>query len=376
VAIWRFIPKLFARIEPQRHGEDAAGDWRRAAERDAEAFAHASEARAELEKAVAAHARELEEINRRFKLALLDTGVSMSQQDCDLRYVWLHNAPHGLKRTDFIGQLQADVMPPEIEPRIAEAKRQAMAERAPRRIEIHATIDGHPRWFDERISPVVVNGKVVGVMTTSIDTTIYRMQEAYMRDLLRELTHRTKNLLAVILGIARQSGRVSPDIGTFVTQFSGRIRTLSITHELLVNANWTGVDLKSLLQAVWRAASPRAAPPVHYSGLDYRLAPESAQNLALAFHEMAVIAAPGNGAGVGGVKVCIDRTMRDGKPDGALTLVWEEPANPGADRILDDFAKSYLEVLLPRATGGSSELHFTDSGLRWTLDLPTRNFVG
>lgn len=374
LAIWSFLPKWSGRFETRERREDVRA-LRQTTQQVADELERLTATKAELEKAVAARARELDDVNQRFHLALKDTGVSMSQQDRDLRYIWVHNAPHGLKKTEFVGHLQADVMPPELEPTIAQAKRRAMAERVPVRIEIHTMVDGEPRWFDERISPVIRAGEVIGVMTTSIDTTIYRVQEDYLRDLLRELTHRTKNLLAVILGIARQAGRASPDIETFVAQFGGRIRALSITHELLVNANWSGVDLKALLEAVWRATNPLAPVPVHFSGMACRLAPDSAQNLALAFHEMAAEPNLHGDRVHNGAQVRIDWTPYEGQDSRGLMLVWEESASGRPAKILDEFARSYLETLLPRATGGSSELLVTDAGLRWTLKLPARNFI-
>jgi two-component sensor histidine kinase len=373
LAAWIFLPKWLARSQSGESHKDVDA-MREPALRAAEEIERLTATKAALDKAIADYARERDELSQRFHFALKDTGVSMSQQDRDLRYIWIHNAPHGLKKTEFVGQLQADVMPAEIEPRIAQAKRKAMAERTPVRLEVHAMVDGEPRWFDERISPVIRDGEIIGVMTTSIDTTAYRAQEDYLRELLRELTHRTKNLLAVILGIARRSGHTSPDIETFVAQFSGRIRALSITHELLVNASWSGVDLKSLLEAIWHATSPLTSTDVCFSGNEFRLAPESAQNLALAFHEMAARSTVGDDQGLDGAQVHIDWRPYSGQDDRGLMLVWEENARH-SDRVMDEFARSYLEVLLPRATGGSSELAITEAGLRWTVKLPSRNFA-
>jgi PAS domain S-box-containing protein len=345
------------------------------ARQSAEEMARLNALKAELEDAIATRARELDQVNQRFIRALKDTGVSMAEQDRDLRYLWVHNSPHGVKRVEFLGRLQSEVLPPEWEPQIALAKRRAMAEGVAVSIDIQTTIDGKPRWFNERIEPLSRDGEITGVMTTSIDTTAYRRQEEHLRSLLRELTHRTKNLLAVIQGIARQSGRSSTNIETYVAQFSGRIRALSITHELLVSSSWRGVDLGELLDAVWRASAPLTAQRVHLSGAAWRLAPESAQHLALAFHEMTNAVERGRpGAGAGDVR--IHWAPDDGHEVPGVTLLWEICAGaPNASLKLDEFGRSFIETMLPRATGGASELCPTEAGLRWTLKLPPQNFI-
>ncbi|HUO53420.1 MAG TPA: HWE histidine kinase domain-containing protein [Rhodoblastus sp.] len=375
LAVWAFVPGLLARPAMGELLEQFRA-LTGAAEQSAEEMERLAAIKAELEQAVAERTRALDEINQRFVRALTDTGVSMSQQDRDLRYVWIHNAPQGLKKVEFVGRLQAEVLPPELEPRIAEAKHRAMRERSSLRIDVQAEINGEPRWFDERIGPILRDGEVVGVMTTSIDVTVHRRQEEHLRALLRELTHRTKNLLAVIQGIARQSGRTAGDVESFVTQFNGRIRVLSITHELLVNSSWSGVDLRTLLDAVWLASAPLAHHRLILSGESRILAPESAQNLALAFHEMAANAIE-RGASPrepDGVRISWTPSGVDG--DRAMALTWEEDGGaPSPARTLSAFGKTYVETLLPRATGGVSEITATDTGFRWRLTLPQRNFI-
>ncbi|MCI4677478.1 PAS domain-containing protein [Rhodoblastus acidophilus] len=377
-AIWAMAPKWLSRptVDDLPEKSSILGG---AAQESAERLERLAAEKAALENAVAARTRELDEVNQRFFLALKNTGVTMSQQDRDLRYVWIHNAPQGRKRREFVGHLQAEVLPPELEPRIAQAKRQAMEQRSSVRIEVQATVDGEKRWFDERFEPIARDGEITGVMTTSIDTTAYRRQEEDLRELLRELTHRTKNLLAVIQGIARQSGRAAPDVASFVTEFNGRIRALSVTHELLVSANWSGVDLKSLIEAVWRATSPLTLARVSLSGESRKLAPEAAQNLALAVHEMAANAAACGGdaqnAAQDAAWVRISWSPYCEEEGRGVTILWEESAAAPPDQGLGEFAKFYVESLLPRATGGASEIVATKAGARWTLKLPSRNFI-
>ena len=60
----------------------------------------------------------------------------------------------------------------------------------------------------------------------AIDVTSRKEDEAHLRLVMRELTHRSKNLLAVIQAMARQTARRSASLDDFQEQFQGRLGTL------------------------------------------------------------------------------------------------------------------------------------------------------
>ena len=59
-----------------------------------------------------------------------------------------------------------------------------------------------------------------GVLGTALDLTERRRDEQRMRLMMRELTHRSKNLLAVIQAMARKTASLSDDIDGFIADFS------------------------------------------------------------------------------------------------------------------------------------------------------------
>lgn len=374
-AIWGLLPSMLARPSPSEllkanlalSGVVARG----AAEME-----QLGEVKAALEQAVVERTRELDEINRRFVNALENTGIAMAQQDADLRYVWVHNLPDGLWSENIIGSLQKDVLPPGAEPLIAEAKRRAMAKMEPVALEVPIELKGETRWFNERIEPIWRDGQAAGVLTTAIDTTAHRRQEEELRELLRELTHRSKNLLAVIMGIARQSSRSTADVDTFVSRFNGRIQTLSVAHDLLLDAKWRKVDLRELIECVWRKSAPRALDRLTLSGGDIFLGPESAQNLALAIHEMASNAAEHGCLRDAEGKVRISWTSSVESETGGVELLWEETGCSSTTLShFTGFGKTFVQALLPRGTGGRSDINWTEDGLSWRLWMPEHNFV-
>jgi PAS domain S-box-containing protein len=374
-AIWCLLPSMLARPSPSEllKANVALSDVvaQGAAERE-----QLGEIAAALEQAVADRTRELDETNRRFVNALENTGIAMAQQDLDLRYVWVHNLPDGLWSENIVGSLQKDVLPPSAEPIIAEAKRRAMAQMERVVLEVPLELKGETRWFNERIEPIWRDGQVAGVLTTAIDVTDNRRQEEELRELLRELTHRSKNLLAVIMGIARQSSRSTADVETFVSRFNGRIQTLSVAHDLLLDAKWRKVDLRRLIECIWRRSAPRALERLTLAGGDIFLGPESAQNLGLAIHEMASNAAEHGCLRDADGKVAISWASSVENETGGVELLWEETGcTSAALSHFTGFGKSFVQFLLPRATGGRSDVNWTADGLSWRLWMPEHNFV-
>ena len=84
-------------------------------------------------------------------------------------------------------------------------------------------------------------GRYIGL---SFDVTERKINDDRNRLFTREVRHRAKNLLAVVLAIARQTaGKKDPEI--FAEEFGDRVAALSSTLDLLGRSDWRGVDLTS-----------------------------------------------------------------------------------------------------------------------------------
>ena len=83
-------------------------------------------------------------------------------------------------------------------------------------------------------------GRVVATSVIMRDITERKRAEEHIKLLVNEITHRAKNLLAVVQAVARQSANLSsPE--DFAERFSERITALAASHELLVESDWKGV---------------------------------------------------------------------------------------------------------------------------------------
>ena len=91
------------------------------------------------------------------------------------------------------------------------------------------------------------SGSVSGIVSTIVDVTSQKHREQTLRTLLREVSHRSKNLLAIIQSIATQTGRYSGSIDVFLTRFRGRIQSLASSQDLVTSSNWRGATLSELV---------------------------------------------------------------------------------------------------------------------------------
>ncbi len=77
-----------------------------------------------------------------------------------------------------------------------------------------------------------------------LDITERKRDDERIRLLMREVNHRSKNMLALAQAVARQT--MGSDPSNFLERFEERIRALAATQDLLVKDQWKGVDLGEL----------------------------------------------------------------------------------------------------------------------------------
>jgi GAF domain-containing protein len=102
----------------------------------------------------------------------------------------------------------------------------------------------------------------------------------------RELAHRSKNLLALVQAIARQTSASGASIADYAERLCKRIQGLARTHDLIIADDWERVTLSDL---IGRQVEPftDSMHRLRLRGPVVELAPSAAQHLGLALHELA-----------------------------------------------------------------------------------------
>src|SRR5579863_1982408 len=136
-----------------------------------------------------------------------------------------------------------------------------------------------------------IEGNLFGASLIIRDITAQKRREEHVRFLMRELTHRSKNLLAVIQAMARQSLTLQTDPKDFVDRFSERLSSLAGSHDLLSNDDWAGASLNQLIRSQLQHFGDLLDTRILINGTDIILRPEAAQNIGIALHELSTNAA-------------------------------------------------------------------------------------
>lgn len=318
------------------------------------------------------------DIGRSLLRALRNTHISVFYQDRDLRYVWAETIPlPGWSSGNLIGATDNEVMPPGEAARIIDAKQAVLASGAPGRLEICVPHEHGGRWFDIWIdADHDGDGGVQGVVTTAVEITEQKHREQTLRALLREVSHRSKNLLAIIQSIAMQTSRYSFSVEQFLARFRGRIQSLASSQDLVTSSNWRGANLHELIagQVALYCADP--GQNVRVSGADPYLTPNAALHVGLALHELAV-----NSVSYGAlcrpdghVDISVE-LKRDDAGGASMVLVWSEELRDGQGKAGEKrFGSVALERVVPASLDGHAELTIRPDRIEYRLTVPEGNF--
>jgi PAS domain S-box-containing protein len=326
-----------------------------------------------LERRVALRTSELAEANQRFNLALRASGVTVMTQDRDLVFTWISRSVYGQSPDSVIGKAQNEVIPEAALGPVTNLKRSVIETGEPARGDIRIAYNGIESWYDLTVHPLTDEfGNVTGIISGAVDITRYKEQEARIRLLMRELTHRSKNLLTVIQAIMRQTATNSTSVEDFETRFSARLQSLAGSHDLLVQEGWQGASMRDLVRSQLGHYGDRTDSQIELSGEPLKIKPDAAQHIGMALHELATNATKYGALSSPTGKVHISWHV-SAAPDGTpmCRLAWEESGGPPAERpSRRGFGRVVIERTVARAVNGEVHIDYSPTGLRWTLDFP------
>ena len=309
---------------------------------------------------------------QRYETALRGSNVTVFTQDRDLRYTSISNPMFERKIDEIIGHSDEDVLPPASRSAIIALKRAALESGSPQDSEVCVQTASGERWHDLHIEPLRdIMGAIVGVSCAAVDITERKEGEAHLRLLMRELTHRSKNLLAVIQAMARQTARHVGSIDGFLMQFGARLQALATSHDLLVQESWYGVSLFELVRSQLGHYLDRVGTQVSLDGPAVVLKPEAAQSLGLALHELATNAAKYGALSVPGGNVSISWRRMPANEAHGVEICWNEEGGPKVKQPRQrGFGSMVIEQNLTRALDAEVTLNFAPGGLRCRIVIP------
>ncbi len=227
------------------------------------------------------------------------------------------------------------------------------------------TAIGEKRWIRAAGRPLKDAGsKVVKLIGHVIDITESKQDEARLRLMTGELSHRVRNMLAMIKSMISISARGARDIPSFAQALEGRVGALARTHQLLVEDAPASMMPAAILRTELTA----------FSGIEDRVAitatdetpltPSASQNLALIYHELLTNAMKHGALSSQEGRVDVQITGSDGTID----IDWKERGGPP---VQADRPQGFGSVLIGRvlAADGTTRQVFAPQGVECHITL-------
>ena len=254
---------------------------------------------------------------------------------------------------------------PDDQPQVLFAINEAICTKTPFEFEHQVErIDGSQGWLHSRAVPVFAgNGEIVEWFGTARDISERKRHEETQRLLVDELSHRVKNMLAIVQAIAQQTLRRAKDPAEFAASFGGRIQSLSSMHGLLSQSGWQHADLQEILRDQLAA---HETSRVVSSGPPVRLEPQIALHVALMLHELGTNSVKYGALSKAEGKVNVNWAVNDGR----LSLKWRERGGPPVKSPLKRGFGTNLIEQTAKSEGGGSHVSVEADGLRWEITLP------
>jgi PAS domain S-box-containing protein len=230
--------------------------------------------------------------------------------------------------------------------------------------------DGRVRWIAANGGAVFdqLNGtaRAVRFIGTVMDITAEKRAEQHQRLLIDELSHRAKNLLAIVQSVAQQSFKGARDPAEMLRAFEGRLGALAAAHGILTKEKWESAPIRQVICQTITAVKADDHR-LKLDGPDLLLPPKTSVSLAMAIHELATNAVKyGSFSDEHGTVA-----IRWGVDDGRLKLQWREdggpPVTPPAKR---GFGSRMIERGLAAELGGKVRIDFEAGGVVCTVDAP------
>jgi PAS domain S-box-containing protein len=197
------------------------------------------------------------------------------------------------------------------------------------------------------------------------DMTERRAAEEQKQLLMRETSHRAKNVLSVVQAIAHQTGARSHQ--EFIARFDERIQSLSASLNLLVKGEWRDVSLVELVRAQLNQFGDLVGDRITVRGPDLRISAAAAQTIGMALHELAT-----NAAKYGALsteKGCVEIVWGlggDGAGEQRFTMEWSEKGGPTVVQpTRRGFGWNVLCQMTKMSLGADVTLEYAPTGLVW-----------
>ncbi|MFL0355735.1 PAS domain-containing protein [Erythrobacter sp. GH1-10] len=281
----------------------------------------------------------------------------------------------GYSEADVIGRNCRLLQGPKTDPEPVARIREALANEDVVVVELlNYRKNGTTFWNALHLGPIYNDkGELVyffGSQWDVSDVRAARAEEQHAKDMARELSHRMKNMFAVISGIVNVTGRVR-GIRSEAAEINSRIQALGRAYETTLDDALSGsIQIGEAIRAV---LSPydRDEERLKLAGNGVRMPFTTISIVSLILHELAANATKHGAWAAEGGTVIVDWQQSDGGD--SLEIIWEEQGGPAIDPgAIEDGTGSAIVDRLLSSGRGSITRDWRETGLKVTIKLPTQ----
>ena len=240
--------------------------------------------------------------------------------------------------------------------------------------------DGTYRWVLGRALPMRdATGAITRWFGTCTDIHEQKLALEEREVISQELSHRIKNIFAVISGLIQFAARSNPGFGTIATDLRHRITALGRAHDFVRPHSAQSRplarqdSLHGLLLELFEAYQQGGAPRIAVTGDEVAVDDRAATPIALLFHEVAT-----NATKYGALSDPAGRvTLSIAHDADSVVMVWTEHGGPivaAPPHESAGFGSQLIELSAVRQLGGSVARDWRPEGLALTVAVPLAAF--
>ncbi len=235
--------------------------------------------------------------------------------------------------------------------------------------------DGTRVWIEIVGVPMRdAKGKLTGGVVAVADIDDRRRAEAQQELLNHELSHRMKNLLAMVQAIAASTLRGATDIEAAREVLGSRLVALGKAHDVLLGGAAESASLAAVIRegvGVHEAAGHRVA----FEGPDVEIGGKAALSLALTLHELTTNAVKYGSLSVPQGEVAVTASLVGTEGEPRLRIAWTEHGGPPVARpSRKGFGSRLIERGLTAQVGAVLVLDYPPGGATCVVEAPLANF--
>lgn len=230
---------------------------------------------------------------------------------------------------------------------------------------------GGYRWFLSRAQPIRnAEGDISMWFGTGTDVTDQREHEEQIELLMGEVSHRSKNMLAVVQSILhRTAGDVAPE---FIAGFEKRIAALAANQDMLIHRGWTGATMSEIVHSQLQPVGELVGKRIKLEGpSSLVIRPRAAEALGLAVHELLTNAIKYGALSNDEGEVRVNWQDDASAEQPVFEVTWRENGGPPVTSpSRSGFGSILIERNVRAALAATVEIDYAPGGLIWKVIAP------